>query len=343
MKVAELKSALQTKGLPAYGSKADLLERLQASKDPNFTDFYGQTALHWAAIAGNVGEVKKILSNPNLDSANLKDKYGQTPVMAAIFYQKTKVLRVLVAHPCISLDTDCHGKSLEEWTRARGFSQGVRILCEARKERRRLAGGQMEMEQNPPTAAVSPSPPRSSPVELEELMKKQEKLVEAAILEGEEKNQELLSKNEERVEKLRKEYQEKERRILEENKANVVNQRKKHEVSLALLLSKNEAELSKMMKRQKEEKMRESKKRKADQLEATAQNQLGAPECPVCLDAMTPPTRIFQCVNGHHVCESCKPKLNPALHCAICRKKIIGRATDMENFLQALLPNSRKA
>ena len=61
--------------------------------------------------------MKKILSNPKLNSADLKDRYGQTPVMTAIFYQKTNVLRALVAHPYISLDTDCHGKSLEEWTR----------------------------------------------------------------------------------------------------------------------------------------------------------------------------------------------------------------------------------
>ena len=104
--------------------------------------------------------MKKILSNPKLNSADLKDRYGQTPVMTAIFYQKTNVLRALVAHPYISLDTDCHGKSLEEWTRwtrqfllealnqfvccrARGFAQGVRIVCEARNERRRLAGGQI--------------------------------------------------------------------------------------------------------------------------------------------------------------------------------------------------------
>ena len=26
----------------------------------------------------------------------------------------------------------------------------------------------------------------------------------------------------------------------------------------------------------------------------------------VCLEQMTPPTKIFQCVNGHHVCETCK-------------------------------------
>ena len=26
----------------------------------------------------------------------------------------------------------------------------------------------------------------------------------------------------------------------------------------------------------------------------------------VCLDEMVPPTKIFNCVNGHHICETCK-------------------------------------
>ena len=76
----------------------------------------------------------------------------------------------------------------------------------------------------------------------------------------------------------------------------------------------------------------------------------------VCLDEMVPPMRIFHCVNGHQICETCryiKPQkatraegshrffhfdiirsgLNPLL-CPKCREIIIGRATDMENFLK---------
>ena len=34
-----------------------------------------------------------------------------------------------------------------------------------------------------------------------------------------------------------------------------------------------------------------------------------APDCPICFESMTPPTRIFQCGNGHLVCGGCKPKL----------------------------------
>ena len=76
----------------------------------------------------------------------------------------------------------------------------------------------------------------------------------------------------------------------------------------------------------------------------------------VCLDEMVPPTKIFHCVNGHHICETCKwvqvedknltkilnfnqnqirSGLNPLL-CPKCRKTITGRASDMENFLKVI-------
>ena len=29
-------------------------------------------------------------------------------------------------------------------------------------------------------------------------------------------------------------------------------------------------------------------------------------ECPVCYEVMAPPSRIFQCNNGHIICEDCK-------------------------------------
>ena len=40
--------------------------------------------------------------------------------------------------------------------------------------------------------------------------------------------------------------------------------------------------------------------------------------CPVCLSLLRPPTRIFQCPEGHILCEECKE--NPAMvHCPQCR------------------------
>ena len=31
------------------------------------------------------------------------------------------------------------------------------------------------------------------------------------------------------------------------------------------------------------------------------------PECPVCMEEMAPPTRIFQCGTGHLLCGVCRP------------------------------------
>ncbi len=40
--------------------------------------------------------------------------------------------------------------------------------------------------------------------------------------------------------------------------------------------------------------------------------------CPVCLTTLRPPMRIFQCPEGHILCEECKE--NPAMvHCPQCR------------------------
>ena len=34
-----------------------------------------------------------------------------------------------------------------------------------------------------------------------------------------------------------------------------------------------------------------------------------APDCPVCFELMSPPTRIFHCGAGHLVCGTCRPRL----------------------------------
>jgi len=58
------------------------------------------------------------------------------------------------------------------------------------------------------------------------------------------------------------------------------------------------------------------------------------PECPVCLTSLAS-KRIFQCANGHHVCQDCKD--NPQLKvCPTCRQKLMGRASNMEQFLASI-------
>ena len=45
-----------------------------------------------------------LLLHPTMDSANAKDSYGETAVMAAVRYGHKEVLMELVAHGSVSLD-----------------------------------------------------------------------------------------------------------------------------------------------------------------------------------------------------------------------------------------------
>merc|ERR1711971_43808 len=59
---------------------------------------------------------------------------------------------------------------------------------------------------------------------------------------------------------------------------------------------------------------------------------INVPECPVCFEEMAPPKQIFQCVNGHFVCGSCRPNIRM---CPKCRNNMAGRAHDTEEMLRA--------
>jgi len=58
-------------------------------------------------------------------------------------------------------------------------------------------------------------------------------------------------------------------------------------------------------------------------------------ECPVCLNEMKPPTRIWQCSQGHPLCAPCRK--NPAItQCPTCRMGFVGRNTALEKIALAL-------
>ena len=72
------------------------------------------------------------------------------------------------------------------------------------------------------------------------------------------------------------------------------------------------------------------------QIVAEMRPQPTMPECRICKQDMSPPTRIIMCHMGHKLCESCwmKPGLvNCPDH---CDTPFIGRDLGMEAFLQQL-------
>jgi len=178
----------------------------------------------------------------------------------------------------------------------------------------------------PPSRADDPGPQPNEDVSLSECMRRCRLELEELQKHQSEKVQLLLKQNEEKEEKLREENRDKEQKLKAEN-----------ERSLATLMEQNEVQEAMMIAKHEEEKRAV---RKAEELEAernapSAPSHPSIPECPVCLEEMAPPTRIFQCRNGHLLCETCKIGLNPCI-CPKCRQEMTGRATDMENFLRSL-------
>ena len=58
-----------------------------------------------------------------------------------------------------------------------------------------------------------------------------------------------------------------------------------------------------------------------------------APECPICLESLAPPARLYNCPEGHLLCSDCRTKVQI---CHSCRKPLQGRATAMEQYLRAV-------
>ena len=144
--------------------------------------------------------------------------------------------------------------------------------------------------------------------EVEELRRRQEELVKAAIRENEKIELSVLRKNEERLEELRREHQESEKRMMRENEEHVEKLRKSNEESLALMLTENETRLTKvtarheeeerklmaklkeekeMMAKQKEEEKEGLARKRSESLGAAAKSPPRAPECPVCVKKLS--------------------------------------------------------
>ena len=62
-------------------------------------------------------------------------------------------------------------------------------------------------------------------------------------------------------------------------------------------------------------------------------------ECPICMEMMRPPTRIWQCPQSHLVCETCRDRLDNFV-CPSCKTETVTqRARVAENMARALFAN----
>ena len=113
----DMKTGLMWTMIGQHNSVARLLLE-QPTVDLNCTDKDGRTALHHAAMIDNVEGVQLLLADPRLTNVNQVDKYGLTPVMAAMNNNRMNALRELVSHPSIDLDTqNGRGENLDHMAR----------------------------------------------------------------------------------------------------------------------------------------------------------------------------------------------------------------------------------
>merc|ERR1711902_216455 len=65
-------------------------------------------------------------------------------------------------------------------------------------------------------------------------------------------------------------------------------------------------------------------------------------ECPICMEVMAPPSKIWQCKVGHVICEDCKERVKKQMStntsiCTICKSvPIIGRNLALERISRSL-------
>ena len=129
--------------------------------------------------------------------------------------------------------------------------------------------------------------------------------------------EELDKEFEDKMAALVKEKQEKRVEIAEKVKVKQERQVQVDQETLAKLEKEHKAEREELMEEMwgqadegKEEKdNKQAASNHQDQPNSAPPPPPPAPDCPICFESMTPPTRIFQCGNGHLVCGACKPKL----------------------------------
>jgi len=56
-------------------------------------------------------------------------------------------------------------------------------------------------------------------------------------------------------------------------------------------------------------------------------------ECPICMEEMTPPTKIVQCLKGHKICEPCSQREEVMFCPGHCKTGFMGRDLGMEAFV----------
>jgi len=294
---------------------------LARGEDVNSEDSYGETALMIAVRYKHNPIVKLLLDQPAVD-VNVKDYSGGTALHYAVLDNNAEGARMLLLHKDFNSAnvTNNWGNTAlmvaVKYRKEEVLHELVKHQCVS------LDVGSLETDQRfgDLLSIVKKARKRRAKVSRSRVSREQSERFKLLVEQNEEKEKTLREENLRKLEDMKLENEDEEKKLKEKNQRKLSMLMEENKVQEALMLAKHEEEEKAVWK---------------EECERHVPSAAQVPECPVCLEEMVPPTRIFQCRNGHLICETCKSGLSPCI-CPKCRQEVTGRATDMEAFLRSL-------
>jgi len=327
--------------------------------NPNLPDDNGRTALHVANWFNKEAAAAKLVSMPGIE-LNKKDNYGNTPIMMGVRYGTSDVLMVMLNCRGVDImETDAQGRGLEHYARdswrmsEREKTEIEDIITLERRTRLRETG-----------KITLPPKPEVAPNEVVKLREKVNRMLDDLHQTFEEEDQHLKGNWTTETERLELKH-EKDRRDLEVRQERMVceleskHRKEKNEVMTKQTKQTYEMkmrqgrEVEEMIERQKGEKKRREREKNSKlskyvnmfqgqetNTEKKESEDTGLykrlckeTECPICLHEMK--GRVWQCVSGHIICESCHSRTE-VTSCPTCRSAFMGRAIAIEKMIKTI-------
>ena len=134
--------------LAVWRGHSEIVEKLLLLPDidVNIQDREGNTALHFCAGSDRAAYLELLVAHRGLQTLNMKNAEGHTPLMRAVAWGKEGCARLLMKLPDIDLDTkNPRGKSLTEVAKAAGFHHLVIVLEEMKMAELYMDGAEDEV------------------------------------------------------------------------------------------------------------------------------------------------------------------------------------------------------
>jgi len=335
----------------------------------NIKDKNGRTGLGLACMVG-ASDIVDILTKRYDVSLNTVDMFGAPALLYAAQQQDSQSLQYLLECEDVDInveDNDC--KNAEDYAREAGQIKNIELIRKARKDR--MKGSWADKEDSSSSSGDLQQLHSQSDRQQEEETKPKE-MIESINLDDDindtievhADHQDLNQEKEviERVNPLRSSLKEdqgslhKQLKLIQDNEAaeekelNVLLEKEKE--ALKEEYDKKIIETEELFKKkifdmkQTYSIERFKTQEKLEQLTTClesfsldrylrASQSVNELECPVCLEEMRPPTKIWQCMDGHPICDTCRRRPQ-VTSCPVCRQELTGRNVLAEKIAHSI-------